>query len=237
MKTVILVPYRESNVTSRANWDRTFDYLLELDAPIFIGDKPGEWSRAGSINVAAKKADSWDVAIIVDADTVQVPTKKLLEDVQMAYAHRSAVVPWNVRWRLNQDATENLEQTLTTFDPQKHLDWSDGFSHNDAIKEYPAWRVGSTIIYSRAAWNAVNGFDEHFVKWGWEDCANRLAVETLAPGGLERTHGEIFHMWHPMDQRGNTRSQARFRDYKNAHGSRAKMLKLVNEPLPVPVAV
>jgi hypothetical protein len=47
----------------------------------------------------------------------------------------------------------------------------------------------------RAAWKEVDGWDENFTGWGWEDAAMRDALDVLW-----RPHqrvGIVVHLWHP----------------------------------------
>ena len=55
--------------------------------------------------------------------------------------------------------------------------------------------VSSILIVPRETWDAVNGFDERFQGWGWEDTAFMHAVETIVDKPI-RLEGDVFHLAH-----------------------------------------
>lgn len=181
---VILVPWRGGDEIRERNWAIARRYLEGFDYPIFTGDRKGPWSRAAAVNAAAKAAGEWDVAMIADADTIQ----------EVGAAHRAiasvgiscgAAIPWNVRWLLDEKATVRLK------------------ARNEApLRDTRRWGkqdrgAGSTLIVAREAWDAVGGFDEHFVGWGLEDRAIVIAMKTLS--SVRHFPGVVWHLNHPVD--------------------------------------
>lgn len=210
----IVVPYRASSPERVAAWAHSRHYLEQLGLPIVEADSDGEWSRAQAINRAA--AGAWDVAAIVDADTVQEPGE-LLAAIFAAYSAGAALVPWDVRYKLSREGSLRFMAAHDWYEPPAgDLDAEDPTP--------PDLRVvtrGGTIVVARAAWDAVGGFDERFTGWGHEDVAFRVACQMLAPGGLRETPGTLWHLWHERAA-GASRESERLRwDYlRAAHNPR-----------------
>jgi hypothetical protein len=62
--------------------------------------------------------------------------------------------------------------------------------------------VSGVIVVPRRVWDAVDGFDEGFVGWGWEDIAFARACELA--GGIERVDGPAWHLNHELPGVGNS---------------------------------
>lgn len=202
MRAVILIAWRPGGDDRRRQlWDWTRAFLEEIGWPIVTADAPGEvFSRARALNVAARAAGKWDVALIGDADTVQ--------DVDAA--HRTLartpevglVIPWTHRIKLSQEGTLKLVRggpgAVTYHD-------------RDPRDTTAPWGGGATLMVSRAAFQAVGGFDERFEGYGNEDLAFHAAVETLVVGaGAPHEAGLVWHLWHrPARMVGTKRAATR----------------------------
>lgn len=213
MKIVTLVPYRESPEFVRT-WDVVRPYCAEWGWPIWTGDAPGEFCRSAAINAAAAQGP-WDVAVIIDADTIQ-EAEPMMVAVNTATFLSAAIVPWQTRYKLSPLASERVATEGVGFVTTADLDPDDGFAHPDSLKGYSPVRTGSTIVVHRAAWDAVGGFDEGYRGWGYEDQAFRLSVQRAA--SLRSIPGTIWHLWHPHQPRDERtkRNGARFRALKAA---------------------
>lgn len=225
MRVVVLVPWRAGDARREFLWSKVRPHLESWGWPVLTGDKPGPWNRSAAVNAAAEQQD-WDVAVIADADTVHEHSPR--EAVLLADETASAIVPWDTRWRLSLAASLDPVRTVASFDVERDLDPNDGWAHNDRLAKLPVWQMGSTIVVSRAAWDAAGGgMDEGFVGWGFEDCAHRLAIDTLAPGGLRRLPGTIYHLWHEHDLSGRVQNSRRFQRYARAQGNPRVMQAIV----------
>ena len=70
--------------------------------------------------------------------------------------------------------------------------------------------TGGVLVVPRAAIEAVNGYDEHFVGWGYEDTCFGLSLDILwAP--RVRIAGNAGHLWHPERVRPPADSPGRVR--------------------------
>lgn len=187
MRTVVLVPWRAGNPIREANWAATRPELEALGHPLYLGDRPGPWSRAGAINAAAADAWPWDVAIIADADTIPDPVA-IAEAVRVALRTGGGVRPHDHLWNLNKLGTRELlrlgrEDFSGAFRPAPHA--------------LGCWPGGGLLVVERSAWERVGGHDERFVGWGHEDSA--LNIRLLVYADWNRIPGVAFHLWHPRD--------------------------------------
>lgn len=57
---------------------------------------------------------------------------------------------------------------------------------------------GGIRILTREMWEAVNGFDERFVGWGYEDDAFRTALDVMVGKAVRLQGCNLYHMWHPV---------------------------------------
>lgn len=141
---------------------------------------PGPFNRSAAINDAARRAGSWDIAAIIDADTVLEPAR-VLEGLELARTGR-AVLPFTHYCLVGRRETDQLmraEQLPAT-------------AERTTIR---ANRWSGCVIVPRELFDAVGGFDERFVGWGGEDIG--FAAALLARGKVARLPGNLFHLWHP----------------------------------------
>lgn len=203
MTAVILVPRRHDPDRPRDRlWDWCRTYWQPLAVPIIEGwdTSDGPFNRSAAVNDAAARADEirrWDVAIIMDADTVAS-----LAAVQAAaeLARRSPeqlVLPYGqgCRWMCSRALTDTLlgsDPRVPLFDAR--LTHANGTGRPDP---YQGFRSGIVAV-PRRVWDTVGGMDERFVGWGGEDDAFADACDTLcAPMVRYPDDNWLFHLWHP----------------------------------------
>lgn len=182
---VVLVPRRRDNgprdrlwAHCRAWWEQTFP-----DWPIYEGHHDvGPFNRSAAINRAATMAGDWDVAIIIDSDVLGDPAR-IMEAVTLADKTGAMTFPFTTRKDLDQAGTAKvLDGFRGSWERYVHKRW--------------AGNVSSIIAVPRRLWDAVDGFDENFVGWGFEDNAFASACVTFG-GPYNRLPGEVWHLWHP----------------------------------------
>ena len=188
MNVAILVPLRAGTperdrlwAFAREWWERD-----QPDWPIVEGFESGQgpFNRAAAINDAAAKAGEWDVAVVIDADVICNP-EAVRAGVERAAAGGYIVVTHNERVMLSKAGT------------QKIIDGYRGPWKEKGMVER-SWpdSVSCSVVVPRSVWDAVGGFDERFVGWGFEDTAFTLAVEAVTGQLLGIVHSECFHLWH-----------------------------------------
>lgn len=188
-RVVLLVPRRRDLghrdrlwAFCRAWWEETFP-----DWPVYEGHHDdGLFNRSAAVNLAAAMAGDWDVGVIIDGDVLGDPAR-IREAVSLAAQGGPMRLPFSIRKDLNPRGTEKvLAGYRGSWDQYVH-------------KSYPA-TVSSIVVVSRALWDQVEGFDEAFRGWGFEDNAFAAACVTFG-GPYERMPGEVWHLYHPTAKR------------------------------------
>jgi hypothetical protein len=151
-RVAILVPRREGFALR----DRTWAWVKawwqrELpEYPVVEGHHTeGLFNRSAALNLAARLAGEWDVALIIDADIICDPGR-----VRAAVA-QSSEIGSN---RIMAGEPAHWER----FVARRYYD-----------------QHSSVIAVPRTVWDTVGGFDETFRGWGMEDTAFACAVTTL----------------------------------------------------------
>lgn len=182
MRTVIIVPWRGGDPKREENWLVTAPYLNDLGWPIYLGDRPGPWSRGAAINAGARESGHWDVAVIADADTIP-EIEPVGAAAKMAHDSGGAIRPHDTLWMMN---------------PVETMKFVAGGPGN--VQRRPRSLInkgGGLLVVSRMAWDRVRGYDETFVGWGHED--THLNTRLLAEASWDRIPGTAWHLWHPRD--------------------------------------
>lgn len=177
-----LVPWRPDGEYRDRLWAfcRSYWEAACPDIEIHTADQPGTFSRAASINRAAR--GDWDVAVILDADVVS--------DGEQVYAAIERAL-----------ATQRLTLAFTHYAglaPHMTNRVIDGYegSRDHGVRYRSEQHESSIVAVPRALFDRVGGFDERFVGWGQEDVAFAMACRVLG-GELERVAGTVWHLWHP----------------------------------------
>jgi len=227
VKVAVLVPRRADGGWRdqlwgyvRAWWEREFP-----EWPIVEGHhNDGPFNRSAAINQAARVADPWDVAVVVDSDSIPNEPEQVRAAVAQAAQERRMVVSYHRRLMLGQRGTQRV--IAGRAGPMSAWErW--------VIKEWPDEQSGC-IAVPRPLWDEVGGFDEMFSGWGWEDVGFRVACDTFGDG-IGRVDGIIWHLWHPTSQENNTKlpgyqaNERRRRRYHVALGNRDAVQKLLDE--------
>lgn len=153
--------------------------------PIYEGHHDiGPFNRSAAVNAASEAAGDWDVALIIDSDTVSEP-----EAVQkaIARAHQTGglVVAHNKRHMLTEAATKKILGG-------DRSNWKRG----GMVRRTYLDSVSCAVAISRETWDKIGGFDDRFEGWGFEDTAFHIAVETITGLPIETIPGDCFHLWH-----------------------------------------
>ncbi|MBP9738651.1 hypothetical protein KBD20_03110 [Candidatus Saccharibacteria bacterium] len=183
-KVVTLVPFKSNDPSRIAVWKAVqASWRTNVGIPIFIGQAdPLEFNVSLARNRAAKKAGNWDVAVILDADTL-ISHQQVIEGINLAIKTGAVVYPYAERWELNHEGTK-------MFLANPKSEW-----HQHAKRH--AWEhFGGCIIVTRELWDLVRGFDPGFVGWGHEDGAFLAACTTLSGKPFKRGKGRLFHLEH-----------------------------------------
>lgn len=187
MRTVVLVP-RRAGFEDRDrlwHWCREWWRKNVPDIEMFEGHHDhGLFNRSAAINLAARKAGEWDVALIIDADVILDDPRQAYTAAHTAQEAGKLVAAFTYRNNLSRRGTDKL------LAGHSKDDWS-----RDVERVYHD-QHSSVIAVPFELFNEVGGFDEGFRGWGFEDTAFAVATETFS-GPRVTMPGIVWHLWHP----------------------------------------
>lgn len=216
---VLLVPWRGGNEARERSWAFVRRHFEGAGLPIYEGDTDdAKFSRAAARNAAARNAGDWDVAAMVDADSV-IDLGELHTAMDIAEMSGKTVIAHH---RYLPITEHNLPDALAEPDISRwRLRWL----------PKPNWdrqAPGGVIVFPRAAWEAVRGYDERFGGWGFEDAVMLLSL-TIA-GGYHRAPGNLWHLWHPTTKiTVDPATRALYTRYRSARDDPTAMRALIEE--------
>ena len=184
VNAAILVPRRADGGRRDALWEFTRRHWEDLGLPIVEGQSPdGPFNAAAARNEAARLAGDWEVAVVVDADTVMLDHEPVRRAIKIAAQSGQFVRPYQRYWMTDESGAATLMAT--------------GKRPGGGIRLLrPSDAHGGVNVVPRALWDTVGGYDERFRGWGSEDAAFEIACRSL--GGFAQIPGEVFHLWHPL---------------------------------------
>ena len=185
----ILVPWRTDN-GSRADVWSTIQEHVWRESRVVVGSSPeGSFNRSAAINNAAELAGDWDVAVIADADSF-VPPAQLSAAIQFARDSGNLVYPYTLWLSIDPHEVDNF--------------WATGVLPDSKTRIVHLGTVSSVLVVPRKVWDKVNGFDENFTGWGYEDMAFDQAVRVLT-GEPRRMADRVFHIEHKRPEEWHNR--------------------------------
>jgi hypothetical protein len=196
----VLIPWRSTGCPYRDDaWARVEAQWLGYGWPLIVADDGGDpFARGASVNLAATQIDA-DVYVIADADTLISPDQ-VEEAVELAVGAPGLVV---------------------AFDRYLYL------RENGRVKFFMEHTVSSCVAVSHRTWELAGGFDGRFRAWGYEDAAFEAACSTLA-GPTRWVHGDVRHIWHPIETNRPDLNRALVRPYIEATGDPSAMRALID---------
>lgn len=210
MRAVILVPRREDHGPRDATWQWCKQWWRENlpELEIYEGHHTeGLFNRSAAVNLAAKQAGKWDVALLIDSDVICDP-EQVREAIEHAATWDGLVLAFSRRHNLNRHGSEAI------------MAGEKGSWRRFIVRTYTEM-ASSAVAVNRATWDKVGGFDERFQGWGFEDSAFSLAVETFTGNTTHKIEGELWHLWHPTAPEGKrgTPSYIANKSLKEAYAS------------------
>lgn len=160
---------------------------------IFEGQDDGEiFSMATARNNAARAAGHWDVAVILDADTIAAPD--ILEAaVQRAALSTNLVVAGDTRMCMDKVSTDRILGGGPWFPRPEGRLAKTGTGANDNIYAEPSSGV---MCVSRQLWDTTGGYLESLRGWGYEDLVFMAQCNIFGAGTIWQSDGILLHFWH-----------------------------------------
>lgn len=191
MAPIILVGRREDGAHRDALWDYCSSWWQDnLGWNIYEGhdEEDRAFSLSFAYNLAAAAASDWEqgweVAVLVGADWLPAEAQQVKDAVNIALDSGQLTIAHNQTCHLHEGATDRLLNGA----PLDEV-WSMGDWHQNSFS--------GLVACPRILWDAVGGFDERFVGWGFEDMAFWSACCALGDG-FQRVTGIAVHLWHPI---------------------------------------
>lgn len=185
----VLIPYRPGCEHRERALRWVLDRWKSLGHQPHVGsDADGPWCKAAAIEAALSESTS-PVVIVADADVWPSDPDEIRRCVESLEAHRWAIPHGDVH-RLDEPSTIDLIDTGTP---------------GDGRAERPYWgRAGGGIVVLRSDTYRDCPIDRRFSGWGQEDESWAMALTTLA-GAPYRGACDLWHLWHPPQERLNRR--------------------------------
>lgn len=218
----VVVPWRGGCEHREASWRWLQGYYADVHPTwqIVQGDPPdGPWCKPAAILDGASRADG-QVIVVVDAD---VWCDNIADAVTAVDGHGWAVPHLHVT-RLDAESSRRFR------DGQRHdLSTVKG---NEGPGRYRGYLGGGIVALRRDVLSDVPP-DVRFLGWGQEDEAWALALGVVV-GQPWRGTADLFHLWHPPQQRhsrviGSAESKALLRRYRRASVDVDAMRALIAE--------
>lgn len=185
-----IIPFRSSDPHREELLDMTYGRIMSYfpEWEVIIGDNEGqEFSRSAARNAGASFA-SGEMLVFCDADTIWNP-EQLEMALQVVHDSDSWCLPYTMYYNLNELATEAILQC----DEYDLLVEPEEEEYDHALD----YVISGTLVLPRFAYDAVGGYDERFIGWGYEDDAFSIALTNLV-GHVQRVEGFVCHLWHPV---------------------------------------
>ena len=182
----VLVPRRPDYGHRDKLWEfLSSTYWDDLQFQIVEGlQLDGPFNRSAAINLAARIAGNWDIAVIADSDT-WVPPAQLKKAIHTC---RESRVLTSALTEVHELSSASTAEILRTKDRTRGKD--------ARVRKSESETQSSALVVPRELFEEVQGFDEFYKGWGCEDEAFWRACSVVG-GTPKRVTGPAYHLWHP----------------------------------------
>jgi hypothetical protein len=219
----IVVPWRITE--GRAANFKAVDVRRKLmfpDIPIYKSDSAGEKfnpSEARNRGCIQAFTDGCDIVAVLDADT-------LFEKSSIEDAVNYITTNGGICYAYTRSTALDMEETERVIEDIEH----DPFAVSKIVDTpWEDQHVGSGWVLDKPGFYAMNGWDENFVCWGYEDNAFENTYKKMYGIEMYRALGDCLRLFHmDRDMQNIENNSIRFELYKNSSKGRVKKLILDN---------
>ena len=189
MKVGLVIPWRETATRIDA-FNAALKRHREIfpDLPIYKGDSSGPYfnpSEARNRGCLAALADGCEVLAVLDADTL-FDSLSLTEAIEIAIRTKLVCYPYTYAVDLSPG------YTLSYLTGELDLFLSRDEGPGDAVAKH----VGSGWVMTAEVFEKLNGWDENFLRWGYEDNAFQETHLKMLGAPMERAAGRCYKLHH-----------------------------------------
>jgi GT2 family glycosyltransferase len=220
LKVGVAIPWRPQESRLSA-----FYFVLNFyqnyfpDFKIYASDCSDQmWNVAEARNRAVEQAikDGCDVVVVSDADVI--PKKKMLKRaIKLAHKNQLIVQPFYRAFELNKEMTNRYVRGVIS---KKKIR-----KKANLLERSP----GGILVITPKVFKALNGWDQRFRGWGYEDVALSWVHACIMGYEYIRLDSEIYSLWHDDKDLSNLdKNEDRFKlIYREAINDLEKMKNLV----------
>lgn len=230
MKVVALVPRLADGGERDRLWRWCKRYWAEQlpDLLLVEGHDPtdGPFNRSAALNAAAE--GEWDVAVILDADTI-LDADPIRRGVEVAAETELLVLPFSDRCLVSRQGTRKILEGYRG-------PWGRFVTARQTPSDSYVYISGCQMV-PRVLWDEIGGFDERFESYGGEDDAFHAASVALTGHDAreDRLEGTAWHLWHRLSPEARNRPARKLvmalaERYASCAEDKAAMRALLAEP-------
>jgi predicted glycosyltransferase involved in capsule biosynthesis len=192
----IVIPFKSDS----GHRDLLMDYVYHRykkqfpKAEIVIGedtDEDGEFNRSRARNNGVKNSSN-DILLLSDGDLII--TKKTIEKGIRKLKESPFVIPWGRCYDINQSMTYKIIR-------KSSLNFSKLNSSISRIRDIRQEKLAGGIqLITRELYDRIDGYEELFFSWGWEDAYFCKKVEAALGDYPLLPDEKIYHLFHPHDK-------------------------------------
>lgn len=168
----------------KRHWAEQFPELLIVEGH---DQTSGPFNRSAALNAAAE--GEWDVAVILDADTI-LDADLIRRGIDRAMQAGHLVLPFSDRCLVSRQGTRKILEGYRG-------SWRRFVTARQTPSDPYVYISGCQVV-PRVLWDEIGGFDERFESYGGEDDAFHAASVALTGHDAreDRFEGSAWHLWH-----------------------------------------
>lgn len=219
IRVAVVIPWRptESRIPLKEYVESWYHTNLPDADVLFIDSGHTYFNRSASRNKGSALSLDYDVIVHNDADTVP-SLEPLLSGIEKTYKTGFFSNPYSSYRMLDFENTQKvINQEILIGDAE--------------YNEIPGACSGIVITTPKTFYE-INGYDENFKEWGYEDIAIAIAHATILEAGFHIIPGVVYAMSHKIDERIPellNYGKDRMDKYSAALGNKQLVINLIKE--------